>query len=73
MAPGIAAAFQRLREDWSELSTDYARLLTQPYDRAAFAAHLERLRLHRARLRFLRESAASGADNRSAGRDADTM
>ena len=50
----LANAFQGLREEWAELSREYARISAEPYDPAAAAAHLENLRRHRERLRFLR-------------------
>jgi hypothetical protein len=52
----IALAFSELREQWLQLSKDYAQLVAAPYDPAAAEAHLERLRRHRERLRFLRSS-----------------
>ena len=52
----IAAAFRELREDWLQLSRDYATLAARPYDPIAAEAHLENLRRHRERLRFLRAS-----------------
>jgi hypothetical protein len=52
----ISTAFQQLRDDWSQLSREYERLIAAPYDPQALEAHMEKLRLHRARLRFVRTS-----------------
>ena len=56
MDSDIAAAFRELREHWLQLSRDYAALAARPYDPVAIEAHLENLRRHRERLRFLRAS-----------------
>jgi hypothetical protein len=56
MDPDIDAAFQELRDQWLQLSKDYATLLAAPYDPVRTEAHLENLRRHRERLRFLRSS-----------------
>jgi hypothetical protein len=52
----MAAAFRELREHWLQLSRDYATLASRPYDPIAVEAHLENLRRHGERLRFLRAS-----------------
>jgi hypothetical protein len=52
----LAAAFRELREEWLQLSRDYATLTAGPYDPDAVEVHLENLRRHRERLRFLRAS-----------------
>jgi hypothetical protein len=52
----LSAAFRELRDEWLQLSRDYATLAARPYDAVAAEAHLENLRRHRERLRFLRSS-----------------
>ena len=52
----IAAAFRELREQWFQLSRDYTTLCAAPYDPDVVEAHLQNLRRHRERLRFLRSS-----------------
>ena len=52
----MAAAFRELREQWLQLSRDYTTLCAAPYDPEAVEAHLDNLRRHRERLRFLRSS-----------------
>jgi hypothetical protein len=61
---GLVAAFRELRQQWLQLSRDYARLCERPYDGAAIEAHLENLRIHRERLRFLRTSLHGSVDER---------
>jgi hypothetical protein len=61
----MASAFQELREEWAELSREYARIAAAPYDPVAVAAHLENLRRHRARLHFLRTALRNQREDRA--------
>jgi hypothetical protein len=60
----LSAAFRELREQWLQLSREYARIRERPYDGAAIEAHLENLRRHRERLRFLRTSIRPSVNER---------
>ena len=61
----LANAFQLLREEWAELSRQYARISAGAYDPVAAAAHLEDLRRHRERLRFLRAALRNQREDRA--------
>jgi hypothetical protein len=58
-------AFKALREEWAQLSREFARMAAAPYDPPAVAAHLEKLRRHRARLRFLRSALRDSREHRA--------